>query len=107
MCFFRSGIDRLVEDLIQESMHRGEFDNLPGKGKPLTSSNHNPMLDLTTQNINRILVDSGFAPEWVTLQSEIRSEKLNCFNFVGDRHNGAISYVRFRPGFTKPGLNSC
>ena len=23
------------------------------------------------------------------------------------KHMGAISYVRFRPGFTKPGLNSC
>ena len=27
--------DRLVEAIIQEAMERGEFDNLPGKGKPI------------------------------------------------------------------------
>lgn len=27
--------DRIVEDKIQEAMERGEFDNLPGKGKPI------------------------------------------------------------------------
>lgn len=27
--------DRIVESIIQEAMARGEFDNLPGKGKPI------------------------------------------------------------------------
>ena len=27
--------DRIVETLIKEAMERGEFDNLPGKGKPI------------------------------------------------------------------------
>jgi hypothetical protein len=27
--------DRIVEALIQGAMERGEFDNLPGKGKPI------------------------------------------------------------------------
>jgi len=27
--------DRIVEALIKEAMERGEFDNLPGKGKPI------------------------------------------------------------------------
>lgn len=27
--------DRIVESKIQEAMERGEFDNLPGKGKPI------------------------------------------------------------------------
>ena len=27
--------DKIVEGLIQEAMKRGEFDNLPGKGKPI------------------------------------------------------------------------
>ena len=31
----RNQIDRLVEDLITESMANGEFDNLDGAGKPL------------------------------------------------------------------------
>ena len=45
-----SAIDRLVEDLILESMSKGDFDNLPGKGKPLTYNNHTPMIDIATHN---------------------------------------------------------
>jgi hypothetical protein len=28
-------LDRIVEALIKEAQERGEFDNLPGKGKPI------------------------------------------------------------------------
>lgn len=31
----KNAVERLVEDLIVESMAKGEFDNLPGAGKPL------------------------------------------------------------------------
>jgi DnaJ homologue, subfamily C, member 28, conserved domain len=27
--------ERIVEAMIKEAMERGEFDNLPGKGKPI------------------------------------------------------------------------
>jgi len=30
--------DKLVESIIKEAMERGEFDNLPGKGKPIDLS---------------------------------------------------------------------
>jgi hypothetical protein len=30
--------DKLVESLIKEAQERGEFDNLPGKGKPIDLS---------------------------------------------------------------------
>ncbi|KAK7886972.1 hypothetical protein WMY93_026593 [Mugilogobius chulae] len=35
-------VERLVEDLIQESMARGDFRNLSGAGKPLNKFEHNP-----------------------------------------------------------------
>ncbi|KAG8234071.1 hypothetical protein J437_LFUL013567 [Ladona fulva] len=73
--FFRYGIDRLVEDLIQESMAKGEFDNLTGKGKPLQQQNYNPYVDFVTHKINQVLVENGFTPEWITLQKEIAEEK--------------------------------
>ena len=70
---FRSAIDRLVEDLIQESMAKGEFNNLKGMGKPLkTSSDYNPMIDSTTHNLNKIMIEQGYAPEWVMLDREIK-----------------------------------
>nr|KAG5690051.1 hypothetical protein BaRGS_009858 [Batillaria attramentaria] len=69
-----NAVERLCEDLIQESMKRGEFDNLSGQGQPLEHSAHNPFVDTTTHNINKILVNNGFAPEWIMLQTEIRKD---------------------------------
>jgi len=71
----KNQIDRLVEDLIQESMANGEFDNIEGKGKPLPNRvDYNPYTDFTTHKMNQILVETGFAPEWVQLQKEIREQ---------------------------------
>ncbi|NXX86680.1 DJC28 protein, partial [Urocolius indicus] len=65
-------VERLVEDLIQESMAKGDFDNLSGKGKPLQKFSDCPHIDPMTHNLNRILIDNGYQPEWILLQKEIR-----------------------------------
>ncbi|KOB64732.1 DnaJ-24 [Operophtera brumata] len=61
----KRGFDRLVEDLIQESMSKGEFNNLSGHGKPLKNHNTNPY----------ILINNGFTPEWITMSNEIEQDK--------------------------------
>ncbi|KAM3614772.1 uncharacterized protein V6R79_018879 [Siganus canaliculatus] len=65
-------VERLVEDLIQESMARGDFRNLSGAGKPLNKFQHNPYADPMTHNLNRILIDNGYQPPWVITQRDIR-----------------------------------
>ncbi|XP_034730277.1 dnaJ homolog subfamily C member 28 [Etheostoma cragini] len=65
-------VERLVEDLIQESMARGDFKNLSGTGKPLNKFEHNPYADPMTHNLNRILIDNGYQPPWVVTQRDIR-----------------------------------
>lgn len=65
-------IERLVEDLIQESMARGDFDNLSGKGKPLQKFAGCSYIDPMTHNLNRILIDNGYQPEWILMQKEIK-----------------------------------
>jgi DnaJ family protein C protein 28 len=55
---FRNFVDRLVEDLIQESMSRGDFSNIRPSGKPLHERNPHYM-DFTTYKINEILIDNG------------------------------------------------
>ncbi|XP_061531685.1 dnaJ homolog subfamily C member 28 [Phycodurus eques] len=65
-------VERLVEDLIQESMARGDFRNLSGTGKPLNKFQHNPYADPMTHNLNRILMDNGYQPPWVLRQRDIR-----------------------------------
>lgn len=68
------GFDRLVEDLIQESMSKGEFSNLKNSGKPLPDQTRNPYVDFITHKLNEVLIDNGFTPEWILLQKEIRHE---------------------------------
>lgn len=70
------GFERVVEDLIQEAMSKGDFNNLSGSGKPLSvAQSQNPYLDFTTHKMNRILLDNGFTPEWIMLQKDIRDAK--------------------------------
>ncbi len=72
-----NALERIVEDKIAESMARGEFDNLAGAGKPLKPprSDSNPFADFTANKMNEILVEGGFAPEWITLGKEIAEER--------------------------------
>eukprot|EP00095_Tigriopus_kingsejongensis_P009811 maker-scaffold239_size242058-snap-gene-0.15 protein:Tk09811 transcript:maker-scaffold239_size242058-snap-gene-0.15-mRNA-1 annotation:"j domain-containing protein" len=70
-----NAMERLVEDLITESMSKGEFDNLSGFGKPLKHRlDFNPYMDFTAHKMNEILVEGGFAPEWIKLKKDIRVE---------------------------------
>ena len=50
-------MERLVEDLIQEGMANGAFDNLAGAGKPLPERppDFNPYMDFTTHKMNQVL----------------------------------------------------
>lgn len=66
-----------VEDLIQEAMSKGDFDNLAGYGKPLNVNPLNPYVNFTENKINKILLDNGFRPEWITLQKQIREQLEN------------------------------
>ena len=52
----RFGMDRLVEDLIQEAMNKGEFKDLPGTGKPLkeNTNTRNPYVDFVTYKLNEV-----------------------------------------------------
>ena len=64
-----------VNKQIEEAMERGEFANLPGKGKPLKFDT-NPFLTPQARMTNRLLKENGFAPRWVELEKEIKKEKV-------------------------------
>lgn len=66
-------IINVVERRIWQSMEEGQFENLPGKGKPLNLST-NPHADPAEDTLYRILSKNGCAPEWVELNKEIRNQ---------------------------------
>ena len=62
--------ESLVVKLIRESMERGEFDDLPGKGEPVDLS-ENPFEDPDLRTANRLLRNAGFAPAWMEDRKDI------------------------------------
>lgn len=67
----------IVERQIVEAQEQGEFDDLPGKGKPLDLT-ENPFADPEWRVAHKILQDNGFTLDWIELDKEIRAELEAC-----------------------------
>ena len=66
--------DNIVESIIQEAMQRGEFDNLPGRGKPIDLTEYfNTPEDVRLAQ--SMLKNAGMVPVEVELLQEIASLK--------------------------------
>ena len=63
-------LETLVEKKIREAMEDGEFDNLPGKGQPVDTS-ENPFEDPDLRTVHRLLRNAGFAPAFIEERKDI------------------------------------
>jgi DnaJ homolog subfamily C member 28 len=68
--------ESLVDKLIRESMERGEFDELPGKGEPLDLK-ENPFENPDLRTAHRLLRNAGFGPAWLEDQKDIDARLNN------------------------------
>jgi len=62
--------DKAIEEIIKKAQERGEFDNLPGRGKPIDLSEYFE----TPEDIRvaqSVLKNAGMAPREVDLLKEI------------------------------------
>jgi len=64
---------RGIDEIIQQAMRDGAFDNLRGKGKPL-DLNENPYLDPEWQLAYHLLKENGFAPQFIEQRQAIEME---------------------------------
>ena len=71
--------ESLIDQKIREAMEQGEFDNLPGKGKPVDTS-ENPFEDPELRLAHRMLRNAGYAPSWIEERKDIDSEFENARN---------------------------
>jgi DnaJ family protein C protein 28 len=62
-----------LEKIIRRAMEEGEFDDLPGKGKPLQLDN-NPYQDPEWRAAHHILKSSGFSLPWIEALREIENK---------------------------------
>ena len=63
-------LDRIVEALIKEAQERGEFDNLPGKGKPIDLSEYFEMPE-EIRLAQSVLKNAGMTSPEIDLLNEI------------------------------------
>ena len=61
----------IAERRIQEAMRQGQFDNLPGKGKPLQFEDDS-MVPEDLRMAYKILKNAGFIPPELQTEKEIR-----------------------------------
>jgi hypothetical protein len=66
--------DKLVEEKIKEAQQRGEFDNLPGKGKPIDLSAYFETPE-DVRLAQSVLKNAGFTSHEVDLLNEIAGLK--------------------------------
>jgi DnaJ family protein C protein 28 len=65
-----SDVPRNIDEQIRQAMQNGDFDNLPGKGKPLDLS-ENPHEDPGWRTTYRILKESGYTLPWIETRRSI------------------------------------
>lgn len=73
---------RWMDEILKESEKNGEFDNLPGKGKPLNVQSGNVL--------NSILKNANILPPWLELQHEIRDDIKKLLDNMNDEN---INYI--------------
>jgi DnaJ homolog subfamily C member 28 len=61
------------EDQIRRAMEEGQFNNLPGKGKPLDLE-ENPFEDPEWRAANRMLQNAGFTLPWLENKKSIEAD---------------------------------
>ena len=62
---------RIAEDKIKEAIKNGEFDNLPGMGKPLDLKDDLPGMSADVKMGYRMLKNAGYISDQVDLRKEL------------------------------------
>ncbi len=83
-------LDRVVEEIIQAAMARGEFDNLPGQGKPLNLEAYFALPEDERMAIT-MLRNAGYAPEEIQLLRDIDELKQKLAAAGDEESRRAIS----------------
>lgn len=64
--------DILADQCIRDAIRRGEFDNLPGAGRPLDLT-EDPFVTAEQRMVNKILKNAGLTPPEIDLRKRIAS----------------------------------
>jgi len=81
--------DKLVEEMIKKAQERGEFDNLPGKGKPIDLTEYFEMPE-DIRVAQSVLKNAGMKSREVDLLKEIAELKQALAKVVNEKKRQEI-----------------
>jgi DnaJ family protein C protein 28 len=90
-----SRLESMAERKLREAIEAGEFDNLPGKGKPVDLT-ENPFEDPDLRVVHKLLRDAGFAPAWIEERKDIDA------SFEASCRTLGRAWKIYRPGGVSP-----
>lgn len=67
-------LQRIADERIVEEMNTGGFELIRGKGAPINNEPVTHVLENLDEKLNKVLINSGCAPDWITLGKEIRAD---------------------------------
>ena len=82
-------LDKIVEEMIKKAQERGEFDNLPGKGKPIDLTEYFEMPE-EVRVAQAMLKNAGMTSREVDLLKEIAELKQMLTKVVDDKKKAEI-----------------
>lgn len=88
-------LESMAEKMLREAIEAGEFDNLPGKGKPMDLS-ENPFEDPDLRVVHKLLRNAGFAPAWIEERKDIDAQ------FDSAHLTLSRAWSLYRPGGNSP-----
>jgi hypothetical protein len=92
--------EKIAEEKIREAMARGEFDNIPGSGKPLQGLESYFATPEGVRLGYSILKNAGFVPEEMALLKEINTLKDRAVDCTDpekkSRLNGQIAELQLK-----------
>jgi hypothetical protein len=83
-------LDQIVERRIAEAIGRGDFDDLPGAGRPLTLDD-DQLVPEELRVAFRIMKNAGYLPDEVRLFAELRSAEQLLITAGNDEERVAAS----------------
>jgi hypothetical protein len=82
-------LDRLVDEMIRDAMARGEFDNLPGRGKPQNLDSYFAAPE-DLRMAWSLLKNAGYLPEEVQLMKDIAVLKERVATAAGEAERAKL-----------------
>lgn len=82
--------DLIAEQRVLEAIERGEFDNLPGTGRPIELDDDS-LVAPELRAAYRLLKNAGYVPEEVRLLAELRSAEQLLAGALDEEERGAAS----------------